>query len=62
MKRSISVNKKCLLAQNCKVICPDEAIFTHENSSFVDPSICTLCEVCLMLCPNDALEVKLDND
>lgn len=59
MQYKLSINSMCNSCDNCRAICPTDAIYCNENNKyFIDSLPCTLCGICREVCPVNA--VKMD--
>ena len=56
----LEINSLCVSCDNCRIICPDEAVFYTGGKFFVDNWSCTLCMLCVQVCPTDAIKLTQD--
>lgn len=58
MKDKISISATCVSCDACRLVCPDDAVFTQRNDYFIEDWSCTRCGLCIFVCPVDAIKVK----
>jgi len=60
LKENQEEGKVCtgILCDECKDVCPCNAISTSENSMEVNPDVCVLCGACAKVCPEDVLFIE----
>lgn len=57
MNVHLEINDLCISCDNCRLICPDEAILKIKNSYVIETWSCTLCSLCISLCPVDCIKI-----
>ncbi|MCB9094833.1 MAG: 4Fe-4S binding protein [Halobacteriovoraceae bacterium] len=57
MNTSLKITSICVSCDNCRLLCPENAIFTQEGHYSIDPWTCTLCSICSLICPVDAIKL-----
>ncbi len=55
-------HKQCDGCGLCVGICPNGAIFIHDDKAFVDQSKCTFCQSCIEACSTGALQLLKNNE
>ncbi len=56
MSQKLKITNICVGCDSCRIICPEETIFTQENEYFIENWGCTLCSLCIQVCPVDAIK------
>ncbi len=49
---------KCIGAQDCIEVCPEDALFLSPEGIVTDSEKCTLCGLCAEVCPTKAIEMS----
>lgn len=59
MMPQLQINARCISCDNCRLLCPEDAIVTDGRDYSIENWSCTLCGICLEVCPIDCIkEVK----
>ena len=45
----------CIGCEDCKVNCPNEAIYMEDAHAVIDSDLCENCEVCQYMCPRSVI-------
>jgi electron transport complex protein RnfB len=56
----LEINTLCISCDDCKLICPENAILSIEKYYVIETWSCTLCDACVEICPVDC--IKLINE
>ena len=48
----------CLGFGDCKVVCPNDAIYIKDNLAHINKTKCVGCELCTKACPNHLISMK----
>ena len=56
-QRPIIDYEKCKVCGMCADVCPDTAIFLHDEQYVIDYEYCKGCGLCATECPADAVEI-----
>lgn len=52
----LEINSTCIECDNCRAICPENAVLkAHEGGYVIETFACTLCGLCLEVCPVDCI-------
>lgn len=54
---TLEINIRCISCDNCRLICPENAILTNGKTYSIDTWSCTLCGLCTEVCPTDAIDL-----
>lgn len=57
MLYKLEVQEKCIQCDNCRVVCPDNAVIQFQDSYAIDPWSCSLCMICVEVCPVDVIKL-----
>lgn len=57
----LEVLPQCTKCDNCRLICPENAILNPNNEYTINIWACSLCNICLEICPVDAIKLSLRN-
>lgn len=52
----LEVTTICISCDNCRLVCPENAVITNGVNYFIDHWSCTLCGLCLEVCPIDCIK------
>lgn len=53
----LEVNTLCISCDNCKLICPENAVLKNGMDYVIETWSCTLCNACLEVCPVDCIKL-----
>ncbi len=53
---SLEISSICVLCDNCKLVCPENAVISDGNNYFIDSWSCTLCGLCIEVCPVNCIK------
>lgn len=56
----LEINSLCISCDNCKLICPENAVLKNGLQYIIETWSCTLCNACVEVCPVDS--IKLINE
>lgn len=54
--------EKCIGCWQCYLLCPDAAIYKHENKAVINYDFCKGCGVCAKACPTQAITMIKEVD
>ncbi len=57
----LEINKRCILCDACRSICPEESILKVENKYSIDSWSCSRCFLCLEICPEKCIDLIEEN-
>jgi Na+-translocating ferredoxin:NAD+ oxidoreductase subunit B len=52
----LEISSICVSCDNCRLVCPENAIVTNGQVYSVDHWSCTLCGLCIEACPVDCIK------
>lgn len=52
----LEISSRCIECDNCRLICPEKAIFMDNGNYTIEPWACTLCNACTLVCPVDCIK------
>ena len=52
----LEISPICVACDNCRIICPENAVVSDGTIYHIDAWSCTLCGLCLELCPVDCIK------
>lgn len=53
----LEINSLCISCDNCRLICPENAILKSQQVYSIETWACTLCEACIEVCPVDCIKM-----
>lgn len=56
MLPTLQILATCIKCDNCRLICPEDAVIYHEDSYEIDTWSCTLCNLCVEVCPDNHIK------
>ncbi|HLW58055.1 MAG TPA: 4Fe-4S binding protein [Bacteriovoracaceae bacterium] len=51
----LEITSICVSCDNCRLICPEDAILSNGSTYLIDTWSCTLCSLCQEVCPIDCI-------
>lgn len=57
MLPKLEISQRCISCDNCKLLCPENAIFSDAGNYIIDRSSCILCQICIEVCPVDCIKI-----
>ncbi|MBT4937309.1 4Fe-4S binding protein [Candidatus Peregrinibacteria bacterium] len=54
----LEISNRCIQCDNCRLICPDNAIIMHNQEYYISVHACTLCMICTEICPTDCIKQR----
>ena len=58
----LEINSTCTACDNCRLICPENAVLKFKNEYAIENWTCTLCFACVEVCPVDCIKlIKEEN-
>lgn len=57
MTSFLEILSTCTKCDNCRSICPENAIFLKNEEYFIDDWSCTQCSLCIEVCPVNAVKL-----
>lgn len=54
----LSIAPTCISCDNCRLICPEDAILIDQSQFQIDEFTCTICNLCVVVCPVDAIKLE----
>ncbi len=58
----LEISSRCIECDNCRLICPEKAIFMDKGKYTIEPWACTLCNACTLVCPVDCIKEVSQNE
>ena len=58
----LTITGRCTQCDNCRLLCPEKAIFHTKNIYSIDPWTCTLCGICQEVCPTECIKLTPQPD
>ncbi len=58
----LEISSICISCDQCRVICPENAVLSNGKDYFIEPWSCTLCSLCQEVCPVDCIKTKTTQD
>ncbi len=58
MKPVLEINNTCISCDNCRLICPENAVLKNADEYKIESWSCTLCQLCVEVCPIDCIKVS----
>ncbi|MBL6988213.1 MAG: 4Fe-4S dicluster domain-containing protein [Bacteriovoracaceae bacterium] len=64
MVPTLEITPLCNSCDNCRLICPENAIIKVKDHYAIESWACTLCNICVEICPKNCIKLKknLDDD
>lgn len=56
MIHHLEINTRCINCDNCRILCPENAILVEDGEYAIDTWNCTLCNLCVTACPVDCIK------
>lgn len=53
---TLEISSVCISCDNCRLVCPENAVITNGQTYSIDPWSCTLCGLCIEVCPVDCIK------
>ncbi len=60
MEVILEIDSKCNSCDNCRLLCPQKAIYAKDQKYYIDYWSCSLCNICREVCPEDAITLIKD--
>lgn len=57
-EKFLEISTICISCDNCRLICPENAIVTDGKDYYIDSWNCTFCGLCIETCPVDCIKEK----
>lgn len=57
MLEKLEINNTCIYCDSCRLICPENSIFTTGQKYAIDEWSCTQCGLCIEACPADSIKI-----
>ena len=57
----LEISNLCISCDNCRLICPENAILVMKDQYVIETWSCTLCQVCVEVCPVDCIKFMKEN-
>lgn len=57
----LEINSLCISCDNCRLICPENAVLKNGDQHVIDTWTCTLCYACVQVCPVDCIKMISDS-
>ena len=57
----LTITNNCISCDNCRLICPENAIMFFNKNYIIDQWVCTLCNLCVEICPVDCIKISQEN-
>lgn len=54
----LEISSICIACDNCRIICPENAVISDGRDYSIDHWSCTLCGLCQEVCPVDCIKQK----
>lgn len=58
----LEITNRCVGCDNCRLICPENAVFLNKDKYIIETWTCTLCNACVLTCPVDSIKEKSSSD
>ncbi|MCO4794668.1 MAG: 4Fe-4S binding protein [Bacteriovoracaceae bacterium] len=58
----LEIGSLCIECDNCRLVCPENAILKHLNTYAIEPWACTLCNLCVEACPVDCIKMTEEEE
>lgn len=55
---TLEISSICVSCDDCRLICPENAVISDGKLYSVDPWSCTLCGLCIEVCPVECIKEK----
>lgn len=52
----LEITTRCTKCNNCKLVCPENAILSLDGLLVIETWSCTLCNLCVEICPVDCIK------
>lgn len=53
----LEIGSLCIECDNCRLICPENAVLKMQTQYVIEPWACTFCNLCIEACPVDCIKV-----
>lgn len=53
---TLEISSICISCDNCRLVCPENAVITNGQNYFIDQWSCTLCDLCIEACPVECIK------
>ena len=53
----LEINTLCISCDNCRLICPENAILASAKTYVIETWACTLCDACIEVCPVNCIKL-----
>jgi Pyruvate/2-oxoacid:ferredoxin oxidoreductase delta subunit len=53
----LQILTSCVGCDNCRIICPEDAVIFEEGVFAIETWSCTLCSLCLEVCPDNHIKL-----
>lgn len=57
MLEKLEINNTCISCDNCRLICPENAVITDGTNYAIDQWGCTTCGLCIEICPPNSIKI-----
>ncbi len=54
----LEISSICIACDNCKMVCPENAVISNGAEYLIDTWSCTICGLCIEVCPVDCIKEK----
>lgn len=58
MDYKIEITSRCINCDNCRNICPEDAVFILPDIYAIDNWACSFCGLCIEICPADSIKIE----
>ena len=53
----LEITSICVTCDDCRLVCPENAVIANGQDYFIDQWSCTLCGLCQEVCPVDCIKL-----
>lgn len=54
----LEISNLCIGCDNCRLLCPENAVLKDQEEYSIETWSCTLCGICKEVCPIDCISFK----
>ncbi len=58
--KHLEITSVCIACDNCRAVCPENAVITNGKEYYIENWSCTLCGLCQEVCPIDCIKIVSD--